>query len=35
MTFTYPVWSFFSDFRMTWRWLTFRIDEDLKKAGIV
>lgn len=34
MTFTYPFWSFISDFRMTWRWMTFRITDDLKKAGI-
>jgi hypothetical protein len=33
-TFTYPLWSLASDYRMTWRWLTRRIDEDLKVAGV-
>jgi len=32
MTFSYPVWSFLSDFRMTWRWMTFRINKDLETA---
>jgi len=34
MTFLHPYWSFISDFRMTWRWLTLRIGDDLKAAGV-
>ena len=33
-TFTYPMWSLAGDFRMAFRWLTGRIDEDLERAGV-
>ena len=33
-TFTYPFWSFFSDFRMTFRFVTGRIEQDLRSAGV-
>jgi len=33
-TFTYPLWSLASDYRMTWRWLTGRIGGDLALAGV-
>ncbi len=33
-TFTYPLWSLVSDYRMTWRWLTFRLEDDLSRAGV-
>ena len=33
-TFTYPLWSLVSDFRMAWCWLARRLDGELAKAGI-
>jgi hypothetical protein len=33
-TFTYPLWSLTSDYRMTWRWLMGRIGDDLAHAGV-
>jgi len=33
-TFSHPLWSFASDFRMLWFWLTRRLDRELEKAGM-
>jgi hypothetical protein len=34
-TFTYPLWSLASDYRMAWSWITGRLGAELSKAGIV
>jgi len=33
-TFTYPLWSLISDYRMAWNWLTGHLEEELAKAGV-
>ena len=33
-TFRYPFWSYLCDYRMAWRWLSGRLAEDLKRAGV-
>jgi len=33
-TFTYPLWSLVSDYRMAWRWLTGGLKDDLARAGV-
>jgi hypothetical protein len=34
-TFTYPLWSLASDYRMAWTWITGRLPSELSKAGVV
>jgi hypothetical protein len=33
-TFTHPVWSLLSDFRMLFLWLTLRLEAELRGAGV-
>ncbi len=33
-TFTYPLWSLASDYRMAWSWISGRLPAELAKAGI-
>jgi hypothetical protein len=33
-TFTYPLWSLVSDFRMAWCWITCQLGRELEKAGV-
>ncbi|MDE2182857.1 MAG: DUF962 domain-containing protein [Alphaproteobacteria bacterium] len=34
-TFTHPLWSLASDFRMAFRWVCGRIGDDLERAGAI
>lgn len=33
-TFTHPLWSLASDYRMAWVWLAGRLERELAKAGV-
>jgi hypothetical protein len=33
-TFTYPLWSLISDFRMAWSWATGQLGRELARAGL-
>jgi len=33
-TFTYPLWSLISDYRMAWVWMMGHLPEELAKAGV-
>jgi hypothetical protein len=33
-TFTYPLWSLASDFRMAWAWATGTLPDELARAGV-
>ena len=33
-TFTYPLWSLISDYRMAWTWASGRLPTELEKAGV-
>lgn len=33
-TFTHPLWSLVSDFRMFWLWVTGGLEAELEKAGV-
>lgn len=33
-TFSYPLWSLFSDFRMAWCWIRGQLNRELSKAGV-
>jgi hypothetical protein len=33
-TFTYPLWSLISDYRMAWIWATGRLETELANAGV-
>lgn len=34
-TFTYPLWSLVSDYRMAFSWITGRLSGELERAGVV